>query len=116
MGFWMPSNLFAPGDICACQAIVCNAGSDAVLHLPLFVILDVAFSYFFAPSFSEYDNYLDDFSNYPYGTTIVEVLPPVAWPEGAGIFNGCMLYGALTDQNVSQIIGELDTWEFGWTE
>lgn len=116
VALWMPAHSFAPGQTCGCRATVCNAGATPLANHPLFVILDVAGTYFFAPSFSAYDNYLTAHGSFPPGRTEVIVLPNFSWPAGAGSFSGCMFYGALTNPAVTTLVGEMDSWFFSWTE
>lgn len=113
---WMPAHSYVPGDPCACIATVCNAGSAPLIDYPLFVILDLLGNYYFAPSFSGYDNYSDRYAQFGAGETQVDVLPQFNWPQNSGSISGCMLYGALTDPAVTQLYGEMDSWFFSWTE
>ncbi len=53
----MPSNDFATGDACSCTLIICNPGPDSLGTLPVFAILDVYGTYFFAPDFSSFAHY-----------------------------------------------------------
>ncbi len=112
---WMPSHSFSPESPCGCVAMVCNAESSAIAN-PLFVILEVAGAYYFAPSFGPYDHYLDEYPTFPPGRTQVTVLPEFIWPQGVGSFSGCTFYGALTDTAVTSIIGTFSSWEFSWNE
>lgn len=111
----MSSHLFHPGDLCSCNARVLNFETTALQGYPLFVILDVLGSYFFAPEFTSFDSYLDQYPSIPMGETLVEVLPEFAWPSGAGTLDGIMWYAALTDPGVTGLFGQLGSWEFGWT-
>lgn len=110
----MPAHIFHPGDACSCTAVVCNATGSTLFGYPLFVILDVYGSYFFAPSFGPYDNYMQQYPEFAAGETMVEVLPAFEWPAGVGSAGGLMWYGALTDPVVTNLFGKLGTWEFGW--
>lgn len=116
VSLWMPAHSFAPGDPCACSATVCNASASPIANYPLFVLLEIAGTYYFAPSFTAYDNYADIYTSFPVGETPVEVIPEFAWPNGAGSFNGCMFYGALTDPGITALFGTMDSFFFSWTE
>jgi aminopeptidase N len=111
---WMPSHMFHPGDPCSCTAVVTNAGDSPVTGAVLFVILDVYGSYFFAPSFTNYDNYQDVYTDFQVGETDVAVIGNFTWPEVAGSADGLVWYGALTDSSVAHIIGKLGMWTFGY--
>ena len=66
---------------------------------------------FFAPAFN-------DFSYYPgpwiSGETIIEVLPPFAWPGGAGTVTGVNFYAAMTNREMTELFGTMDVFTFGW--
>ncbi|MBN1355090.1 hypothetical protein JXA40_02355 [bacterium] len=112
----MPSDMYHRGDLCYCRVTVCNRTGSVISDHPLFVILDIYGSFFFAPSFSDYDNYLTDFFEFPEGETVVEVIPAFTWPEGSGTASGILWYAAMTDPAITRLFGEMDTWEFGWSE
>ena len=110
---WMPSHDFAPGDSCACRVEVCNPGPDVYSDIPLFVILDVFGVYYFWPDFSAYD-----FVVIPTLDTqplIYQVLALFQWPEGAGtVTSGVRWLAAMTNPEMTAVMGEMDMWEFGW--
>ncbi|GEM_PF-6494119 len=111
----MPHELFAPGDICGCSVTVHNSGSGPVTR-PLFVILEIAGSYYFAPSFSSFDNYSSAYPTFPSGSTQVSVLPLFDWPTGAGSFTACTWYAAMTNPAMTELFGEMGSFTFGWGE
>ncbi|MBN1356513.1 hypothetical protein JXA40_09670 [bacterium] len=113
---WMPSDYYTPDDLCSCIVTVCNLEDYELTGFPLFVILDVYGIYFFAPSFSDYDNYLSRHPSFSEGATEIEVLPEFAWPRGTGSASGILWYAALTNPEITQLFGEMDTWTFGWSQ
>jgi aminopeptidase N len=114
---WMPGTLFTPGDTCSCRVFVTNAETDSLEMYPLFVILDVFGSYYFAPTFSEYDTYLALYPSFSTGVTEIEILPEFEWPGGeTGTVSGVRWYAALTDPGITGIFGSMDMWEFGWDD
>ena len=110
----MPSDYYRAGDPCACKVFVCNPDTPAYENVPLFVILDVFGTYFFAPAFNEFDYYTID--SLLQGIFEQEVLPTFSWPEGAGSADGIYWYAAMTDADISELLGEMDSFEFGWGE
>ena len=112
----MPADYFRPGNQFYCHAVVCNAEGENLIGYPLFVILDIAGQYFFAPTFISYDNYIDQYNEFPMGETQVIVLDSFAWPEGAGSMNQVTWYAALTDPNVQELVGDFAATSFGWGE
>ncbi len=109
----MPSSHFYPGDSCSCDANVSNPGDTSIQGYPLFVILGVSGTYFFAPSFNTFDFYSQSFTA---GDTTVEVVPEFSWPSGAGSANGILWYSALTNPEMNQLYSNLAIFEFGWSE
>jgi endonuclease/exonuclease/phosphatase family metal-dependent hydrolase len=113
VSIWMPYQTFYPGFGCSCTATICNAEEQPLTDNPLFMILDVMGSYFFAPGFTEFDYYSQTF---PVGETTVVVLPEFTWPTGAGTLEGVTWYGALTDPDITQLVGDMGVFTFGWKE
>jgi 5-methylthioadenosine/S-adenosylhomocysteine deaminase len=109
---WMPSNDFGPGDPCSLEARVCNPSSVIYLDIPLFVIMDIYGSYYFAPSFSDYDNYI--INELESGMYTELVIPEFSWPSGVGNATGILVYGAMTDKQISQLFGTYSIFSFGW--
>ena len=105
----MPSNMYHAGDPCSCKAFVCNATGDTLTGYPLFVILEVIGSYYFAPSFGPFDSYLDSHPSFETGLTEIIVLDEFEWPDNVGSLDGLKWYGAMTDPAITQLYGELDT-------
>jgi len=113
----MPGHLFRSGDVCYCNVTVTNVGTTSLVDHPLFVILVVYDLLFWAPAFNDYDDYLDMYPEFHAGDTVVEVLPSFTWPPvGTAIETGCYFIAALTDPNVTTLIGNADIWEFGWLD
>lgn len=109
----MPSHQYQPGDDCFLTVSICNPDSQAYSGVPVFVILDVYGTHFFAPSFKKFDWFTVDIQP---GRTEKEILPMFTWPADAGSADGIIWYAAMTNQTMTILFGELDHWEFGWTE
>jgi len=108
----MPDHQFSPGDSFYLNIEICSldsAGSD----IPLFVILDVYGDYFFAPSFGSYDNYIVSLHT---GINYLTVLSEFVWPQNAGSASGIQFISAMTTKDFTNLYGEMDSWEFGWSE
>jgi len=114
----MPASDYRPGDICYCRALVCNAEGSTLIGYPLFVLLEVAGVYYFGPGFGEgqLDHYLARTGDLPPGLTVVPVIDAFSWPHGAGAASGIVWYAALTDPEVTWILGQLGTFSFGFSE
>ena len=109
----MPSTDCGPGDTCSCTLTICNPGTTTYPAVPVFAVLDVYGSYFFAPSFSTFDHYIRDVAP---GTTQLDVLPGFTWPSGAGNAQNILWYAAMTNAEMTTLFGDLDTFTFGWHE
>lgn len=109
----MPSDDFGPGDDCYCRVDVCNPTQDVFNNLPVFVILDVYGMLFFAPDFSPFNYYALQLEP---GITPIDVLPLFEWPSGAGSATGIKWYAAITNAEFTAIVGDLDSFTFGWHE
>jgi hypothetical protein len=109
----MPAHFYGPGDPCSLTAYICNPGQFMINSAPIFVILDVLGSYYFAPSFSEWgDHYVKTLAP---GVSTLVVLPTFNWPSGAGSFSGARFWGAQTNAAMNELVGNLASWEFGWS-
>jgi hypothetical protein len=97
--------------------IVCNPGPEIYTDIPLIVALDVFGTYFFWPDFTSYSNSIPAtvLTTVPPGPTIIEVLPTFIWPEGAGIMtDGVRWIAGMTNPDMTTLLGDYGTWEFGW--
>ncbi len=112
----MPSTMFHPGDTCWCRAYAYNPGLKASgTNIPMFVILDVYGELFFAPEFSSFSHYtIDDLQDAE--SQMIEVLPEFAWPQNAGVVSGIIWYAAMTNPEITGLLGNWDFMEFGWEE
>ncbi len=111
---YMPAHEFETNDICSCKVTVCNPGPDTYTDVPLFVILDVYGTYFFWPGFT---NELD-YRKIAVGlnSADVEILPEFEWPAGSGSADNILWYAAMTNPEMTDLFGDMDTWTFSWHE
>jgi len=80
---------------------------------PLFVILEAFGSFFFAPSFGDFDYYS---ITYDEGDKDIVVIPSTPWPDIPGNVTGLHFYAAATNQSMNWLFGNLEYIEFGWSE
>jgi len=107
----MPGTFFQEGDEFYLDVYACNPTKNHFQDLILFLILDVYGEYFFAPSFSDFDYIPIDL--YP-GMQVIELIPPFFWPPGTGAMQGIILYAAMTNPEMTSLLGNLDMIAFGW--
>jgi len=108
----MPSTNFLFGDECFFDFYISNPSAETYAQVPVFAILDVFDTYFFAPGFTEdFDNYNMDIEP---GMCVVEALPRFLWPDVGGSVSGILWYTAMTNTEITELFGALGTFEFGW--
>ncbi len=106
--------MFYPGDPCSCSLQVVSAEPEDLPDTPLFVILDVYGTMFFAPDFNEFAYYEVDL-HYGMDDEMV-ILPQFEWPAGAGSANDIRFYAGLTNYEMTTLLGTFDMFSFGWSE
>jgi hypothetical protein len=108
-----------PGEIFSITGYLDNP-DPPMQNVPTFFILEVYGMFWFWPSFTLFDppDYTDiDFMliDIATGTTTVSVLDPFPWPDtGQNTVTGLWFFGAILDQNMSQILGDMAAEEFGY--
>ena len=113
---WMPQSIYSPGDSFECKVYIDYYDGEVLQDYPLFVILEILNVYYFAPSFSDFDSYIDEYSSFPFGRTEIQVIESFQWPQNVGTFNDAIWYAALTDPQVTSILGNYHSFSFGWKE
>jgi len=113
LGVWvsMPAHFFWPGSNCGCSISICNPTPQTYPGTPLFVVLDVYGTYFFAPDFEDFSYYVLDIKS---GLSSIEVVPEFLWPEGAVPASGIVWYAVMTDPEITEILGSVGSFTFGW--
>lgn len=107
----MPAKLYHEGDVCWCDVMICNPDQNAYEDIPLFVVLDVYGAFYFAPGWSPFDYIL---TTVQPGLSRREVIPPFYWPSGAGNVETAVCYSAMTNPQMTELLGRMDTWIFSW--
>lgn len=109
----LPSHFFHAGDPCWVKAFLINQTAQSYQNVQFFCALTVGGEYFF------YDTWTDvpkSFPNtLPAGTrTELDILGEFLWPSGAGAGSGFQFIGVMMDSGMTQIIGDVGTWTFGF--
>ena len=107
-----PDSPFHAGDAFYLNVRICNHLDHSMNGFPLFVILEIEGTFWFAPGWtSSADCYT---GNYPSGLSNRIVIQAFSWPDHAGTYQGAVFWCALTNPSVTDILGNYDFWEFGW--
>lgn len=109
----MPATMFHAGEACYCRLTVCNSTFDVIPDALVFVILEIVGQYFFAPGFSGLDAYRIDL---PPDETVIDVIPVFTWPDSGCGAGTAAWYAAVTDPDITMILGAMDMFGFGWSE
>ena len=107
----LPHHFFAPGDPCDVAVDIFNPSGQTVPGTPVFVWLEMGGVLYCAPSFGTFDYYS---INLVPGETRLQVLAPFIWPEGISSVIGVHWYAALTDPEMTRIVGGMDLFPMGW--
>ena len=107
----MPDNYFQEGDPFFCRVHLCNPSNETPIDSRVFVILDVMNTYFFAPDFTSFD-YFED--SVPQGKSVITVIDSISWPGNSGSILDIHWYAAITNPEITKVLGEMDTCTFGW--
>jgi ligand-binding sensor domain-containing protein len=113
---FMPAGIFYPGDTCRVDMEIRNGSAEPLVDIPVCLFLEVAGTYFFAPSYTtEPDMFLLPPIE-PNSTRLKEIVPDFIWPIHCGSFTGARWFAALLTPDLSAVIGETGEWVFGWSE
>ncbi len=107
----MPAHYFTPGDPCSCIVSLTYPGQEPLSDLRLFVCLDIGGTMLFAPSFQGFDYYEVE-TVHPFMTFYV--FDTFTWPDHVGTARDVTWYAFMTNPDFSEIIGNVDSWAFGW--
>lgn len=108
---FMPHRWYTPGRECFCDIHLNNPDLGTLYDAKLFVVLNIAGGYFFAPSMAAYDWYP---VTIPPGEAVLHVLPAFLWPENAGTCSDAYWLTAILSSDLSMVYGDIDTFEFAW--
>ena len=101
---------------CRADAVVCNTDLEPLTGYHLFVLLEVAGIYLFAPDYTENPAPFADASRtYDHGMTEMELLPDFKWPSTSGE-GAATWYGALVNPDLTAIHGTMGQQGFFWSE
>ncbi|GEM_PF-1160371 len=107
----MPASHYSEGMICWCRTEICVPDGLDLGQDPLFVILEVAGAYFFAPGFTSVDFFSPAWTS---GTNTVQILGEFAWPDTSQNAFSARWYAAVTDPGITQVIGQVGMFDFDW--
>lgn len=116
----MPAHHFQPGDVVFLKGFCCNDTETSMENVPVFIFLDIgAGEYWFAPTWRHWPPDIDYYM-LTLQPGLNEVLPqPLSqfqWPTDTGNGGPFYFWGGMTNQNMSEVIGEIGGWDFSYSE
>ena len=112
----MPAEHFKTGDNFYLNAVISNPDPPKT-QVPIFVILQIQDLFFFAPDWSTLDEHISYYErDLMTGSENLPVLSPFDWPSNTGSFEGARFYGAMTNTEMSALLGDMDYQDFSWME
>ncbi len=109
----MPDRMLLPGERFQIDLILDNHGPETYAGLPLFALLDVFGTFYFAPDWTEAAAWIQ--VDVGIGQSAIDLFD-FTWPSGLGTMSGLRLYAALVTPDLSGLVGDWDVVMFGWTE
>lgn len=109
----LPGTLIKPGDLFSVDAVTGNDGSG-IAEAALIVVLDVYGEYFMWPGWDSFLAY--DQISIPNGKGTVSILPRFIWPQGVGSASSIYFHGGIMSSDLTALISNVQSVEFGWTE
>ena len=106
----LSKDVFAPGDEFYLEAVIINNG-EPLDNAPFAVLLDAYGTYFWYPHWFQTFDYQPMDIN--LGAKHQEILK-FYWPAVSNAGSGVIFYGALLNNQFSDIVGEMDYVQFGW--
>jgi hypothetical protein len=90
--------------------------ADPIEDVRVFVILDVHGYYWLAPSWVPISEGIDSYevSPFNFGSFQISIISEFAWPGGTGSADHLYFHAAITDSEITKIIGESSSWEFAY--
>jgi len=109
----MSDTTFAPGDMIWQKTWICWQ-DQSTGNIPFFCLLEAGGLYFFYPSWSMEIDYWIIPEIHP-GLTLLSVIGPFTWPD-TGSSGSAKFLAAITNPEITGVIGQIGIWEFSWGE
>lgn len=107
----LPEGTVHAGEPFYLDALLINANSFTMTDIPLFVILEAGGCFWYHPGWTMDPAW--EIRNLTPGAETLTVIDPFTWPGNAG--NGAArFWGAVTDPEMSRILGQYDVKDFSW--
>lgn len=108
---FMPAKDYLAGDPCYLTAQICNDTSDLLQHIPFFCLLEVSGTYWYYPSWNT-DPDWEVLNEISLDVTNINLIPEFLWPDNVGTGSGVSFISAITNSELTEVIGSMDTFEF----
>ncbi|MBN1355685.1 hypothetical protein JXA40_05365, partial [bacterium] len=109
----MPSHLFKHPSNCYLRATICSQSPEPLGSIPFFCLLEYVGFYWFYPGWTEQADW-ELIDPLVPGTTDKTLIELFTWPSGVGSGSGARFIAAITDPGITELIGQMGEWEFGW--
>ena len=107
----LSQSIFRTGDRFLLTASIANFLQEPIQEQPFALVLDIYGSYFWYPGWTDQFEFAP--MDLEVGTTEVTILN-FTWPATSGTASGIRFYGAVLEQDLSNIMGTWDWVQFGW--
>ncbi len=106
------SDPYQPGDTFWLKAHVCNQTGDSLMDVPTFVLLDVFGSFYFWPTWTRRPDWMTP--DFDESLTTLIIIDSFPWPD-AGEASGINFYGAILNDEMTAVRGQVGFVTFSWT-
>ena len=116
----LATDMAQPGSVFWVRGYLDNPDATTLRRTPVFFVLDVWGALYFWPRWLHYNPPGQPAVDFSYvdirpGTVEIEVIAPFTWPDtGADQISGLYFYGALLNNQLSAVLGNLAVAEWGY--
>ncbi len=110
----MPSHEFHPGDDCYLKTEIYNYSGEDQTQIPFAVILEAYGEYWFYPDWTQDVGY--EILDVPVGFTEKDIIETFPWPADVGMASGLHFFSLFLKPDLSDMLGVIESWEFGWRD
>ncbi|MCD4653938.1 VCBS repeat-containing protein, partial [bacterium] len=111
----LPRESFSPGEVFSLDATICNNSDDMLYGTHIFVLMDIYGEFWCGPSWISLEEGVDAYTySIPQEGWQFYVFPGFVWPEIQGHATGLKFWGAIVNNQMTDVIGEISQVQFSW--